>query len=200
MKFKNKFIKISLFIFFIAACLSCEQAPKQPKPSTYLRLDVNKSEYIKFDTLSLPFSFEYPMDCSLQTLSSKEKSMKWFNINAEEYNFEINVSYFSLHSKNDLQAAIDDCFKFLDRHKKLSAGIVQQDYKNEALKVYGTAFEIKGRDVVSPYQFYLTDSTKHFIRFALNNKTIPNNDSIAPVVKRLKEDMRHIINTFRWKE
>ena len=117
----------------------------------------------------------------------------------EKYNFEINVSYFNLTSKSDLKDAVNDCFTFINRHEKLSAGILQQDYKNQERRVFGTAFELKGRDVVSPYQFYLTDSTRHFIRFALNNKIAPNNDSVSSVVKRLKEDMQHIINTFEWK-
>ena len=199
-----KSIKKNVFLLFcITLCIlmldACEKAPEQPKPPTYLRLDVKKAKYIRFDSKDLPFIFEYPNDCKIERLESKNKNTYWFNLNVEKYNFEINVSYFNLTSKTDLKDAVNDCFTFINRHEKLSAGILQQDYKNEERKVYGTAFELKGRDVVSPYQFYLTDSTKHFIRFALNNKIAPNNDSIATVVKRLKEDMQHIINTFEWK-
>lgn len=195
---KNVFLTscITLCMLIFAAC---EKAPEQPKPPTYLRLDVKKSEYIRFENKDLPFVFEYPMDCRIERLESKNKNTYWFNLNVEKYNFEINVSYFNLTSKSDLKDAVNDCFTFINRHEKLSAGILQQDYKNQERRVFGTAFELKGRDVVSPYQFYLTDSTRHFIRFALNNKIAPNNDSVSSVVKRLKEDMQHIINTFEWK-
>lgn len=195
---KNVFLTscITLCMLIFAAC---EKVPEQPKPPTYLRLDVKKSEYIRFENKDLPFVFEYPKDCRIERLESKNKNTYWFNLNVEKYNFEINVSYFNLTSKSDLKDAVNDCFTFINRHEKLSAGILQQDYKNQERRVFGTAFELKGRDVVSPYQFYLTDSTRHFIRFALNNKIAPNNDSVSSVVKRLKEDMQHIINTFEWK-
>jgi hypothetical protein len=53
--------------------------------------------------------------------------------------------------------------------------------------------------VATAYQFFLTDSTKHFIRGALYFEATPNKDSIRPMNNFVAEDMRHLINTFRWK-
>ena len=47
-------------------------------------------------------------------------------------------------------------------------------------------------------QFYLTDSTKHFIRGALYFHSEVN-DSIAPISDFLKQDMKILIESFRWK-
>jgi gliding motility-associated lipoprotein GldD len=55
-------------------------------------------------------------------------------------------------------------------------------------------------EAASPFQFYLTDSTKNFVRGALYFNTVPNNDSLAPVIDFLKQDIIHMIETFRWKD
>jgi len=54
--------------------------------------------------------------------------------------------------------------------------------------------------VATPLQFYLTDSTRNFVRGSLYFNFIPNNDSMRPVINYLKEDVKHIISTFEWKE
>lgn len=195
---KNSIYLFVLF-FLCVGFYACQNNVEQPKPPTYLRIEVKPPVYTSFEKNELPFVFEYDKEADIEFLQSKDKNMIWFNIDEKKYNFEINASYFRINSRKDLQEAINDCFTFLNRHEKLSAGILQQEYKNEEKKVYGTAFEIKGRDVVSPYQFYLTDSVKYFVRFALNNKIIPNNDSNAVVIDQLKKDMQHIVNTFEWK-
>jgi gliding motility-associated lipoprotein GldD len=51
----------------------------------------------------------------------------------------------------------------------------------------------------SPYQFYLTDSTRHFLRGSLYFDAIPNNDSLAPVIEYVKTDIQHLFETITWK-
>ncbi|MDP4254828.1 MAG: hypothetical protein Q8938_12535, partial [Bacteroidota bacterium] len=48
-------------------------------------------------------------------------------------------------------------------------------------------------------QFYVTDSTRNFLRGALYFDATPNEDSLSIVNNFLQEDMRHLINSFRWK-
>jgi gliding motility-associated lipoprotein GldD len=54
-------------------------------------------------------------------------------------------------------------------------------------------------NTASPIQFYLTDSTKDFFRAALYFNNIPNQDSLAPVIDYLREDIMMMMETFRWK-
>ena len=65
-------------------------------------------------------------------------------------------------------------------------------------KVYGNVMNIEG-DVATPFQFYLTDSTRHFLRGSLYVKAQINTDSLTPVYDFLKTDAMHMINTFEWK-
>lgn len=192
---KKSIIPIIAILLFI----SCGKEPPVPKPNTYLRLSVPQPKFLHYEDKSLPFTFDYPDYGEIVPLKSDDKSSIWFNIIFERYGFEANVSYVPIKSDTSLAYMVNDCYTFLDRHKKLSSGIVERQYENKEARVYGTAFEIKGSEVVSPYQFYLTDSLQHFVRVALHCRFAPNNDSLAAVIDRIDTDLNHLISSLRWK-
>jgi gliding motility-associated lipoprotein GldD len=49
-------------------------------------------------------------------------------------------------------------------------------------------------------QFYVTDSVHHFLRGALYFNSAPNADSLSIVNDFLETDMRHMIETLKWKK
>jgi hypothetical protein len=53
--------------------------------------------------------------------------------------------------------------------------------------------------VATAKQFFLTDTTTHFLRGALYFDATPNEDSLKPVNDFLQADMKHLINTLRWR-
>jgi gliding motility-associated lipoprotein GldD len=59
-------------------------------------------------------------------------------------------------------------------------------------------FSVHG-DAATPYQFFLTDSTKHFLRGALYFESSPNEDSMRIVHEFFKKDIEQLINTLKWK-
>ena len=65
-------------------------------------------------------------------------------------------------------------------------------------KVYGTVIELGG-NAASLLQFYMTDSTKNFLRGSLYFYAAPNKDSLQPVVDYIKKDIFHIVQTLQWK-
>ena len=62
----------------------------------------------------------------------------------------------------------------------------------------GVWFNVGG-NAATAKQFFITDSTKHFLRGALYFDSTPNEDSLSIVNDFLQEDMRHLINTLKWK-
>ena len=55
-------------------------------------------------------------------------------------------------------------------------------------------------DVPSTFQFFTHDSTSHFFRGVLYFPTATKNDSLAPVSEYVIEDMKHLLNTLKWKK
>jgi gliding motility-associated lipoprotein GldD len=70
---------------------------------------------------------------------------------------------------------------------------------NKASSVFGILYDLKGNTATS-VQFYVTDSTNHYLRGSLYFESEPNADSLAPVIDFFREDIIHIIETLKWKE
>ena len=60
-------------------------------------------------------------------------------------------------------------------------------------------YEVLG-DAASQAQFYVTDSTQHFVTGSLYFRAKPNYDSIYPAAIYLQKDIRKIMESLRWRE
>ena len=83
------------------------------------------------------------------------------------------------------------------QHDFVADAISEKIYTNNQKKVYGLLYNYDGATATST-QFYLTDSTNHFVRGALYFN-FEVTDSIEPINKFLHEDVRYIIESFEWK-
>ncbi|PIE88256.1 MAG: gliding motility lipoprotein GldD, partial [Bacteroidetes bacterium] len=99
---------------------------------------------------------------------------------------------------NNLPNLIEDAHNLVMKHIPKSSGIDEVRYENRQNKVYGIGFYINGTEAASPYQFFVTDSSHHFLRGALYFNALPNNDSLAPVIKFLKKDIEALIASISW--
>ena len=81
----------------------------------------------------------------------------------------------------------------------MAAKISSERILRAPARVFGTVFNVEG-DVASPFVFYVTDSTSNFLYGALYFDARPNADSLAPVTKRIREDMLRMISTLEWRK
>jgi gliding motility-associated lipoprotein GldD len=77
--------------------------------------------------------------------------------------------------------------------------IPEQLFVNEDAGVYGMYYEVSG-DAASQAQFYLTDSTRHFLAGSLYFEARPNYDSILPAAAYLREDIRRLMESLDWNQ
>jgi len=68
------------------------------------------------------------------------------------------------------------------------ASFIDEVYVTNKYGASGFLFKLTG-PVASPYQFFMTDSTHHFIRGSLYFNTQARSDSLAPVTEFLKTDI-----------
>jgi len=108
------------------------------------------------------------------------------------------MSYKTIQQKDDFAKYVDDAHKLTFKHTIKAESIEEYQIENPN-NVGGIIYEVGG-DAASSVQFFLTDTNRHFLRGALYFSNTPNADSIAPVVKFVKEDMMHLIDTFQWEE
>jgi len=196
---RTKGLKFSWFIqaaVILVILHSCQDS-YTPKPRGYYRIDLPAKEYRSFDT-TFPFTFEYPVYSKIFSDSSRMAEPYWINIYYLSFHAQLHISYKPI--KNNLAIYLNDAHTLVNKHIPKANAISQREYLDPAAKVYGLVYEIRGSDAASTYQFYLTDSTTHFVRGALYFDLVPNNDSLSPVIDFLKKDIEHMVTTFRWKK
>jgi gliding motility-associated lipoprotein GldD len=98
-----------------------------------------------------------------------------------------------------LKTYLEDAHTLVSKHIPKASAINDSVILNRKKRIFGLAYDIEGTGAASPYQFFLTDSTSKFIRGALYFNVVPNNDSLEPVINFIKKDIKHLINTFSWK-
>jgi gliding motility-associated lipoprotein GldD len=173
---------------------------------------------VVFDKPGFPFSFEYPAYSSIVRDSSYFDSTSdnpyWFNIVFPSFNGKIYFSYKTIGGRsiykvkkggtytdsigfNEYNKMVGDAYKLTFKND-VKAYSIEDSVMHTPNKVTGIFFKVAG-NVATANQFFLSDSSKHFLRGALYFDATPNEDSLAPVNAFLQEDMKHIINTLKWR-
>ncbi|MBR1929028.1 MAG: gliding motility lipoprotein GldD [Paludibacteraceae bacterium] len=180
---------------FIAvfALPSCKQR-YIPKPKGYFRIDLPQHQYQHLQG-SYPYTFQFSTQAEISERVAPDEKF-WIDIIYPSINAKIHCSYKPV--EDNLRELSDDAQGFVYKHSNMANSIPEQGFENEVDKVYGVLYELKG-NTASPAQFYLTDSTQHFFRAALYFDCIPNSDSLLPVFEYVEQDIRHLIETFKWK-
>jgi len=190
MKMAIRFIILLMLVFF----LSC-QSPYAPKPRGYFRIDLPEKSYQWFDT-TYPYRFEYPAYATISESEYVQGEKYWINIKFKSFDATLHISYKIVNG--NLITYLEDAYTLATKHIPKADAIYDSLIIERNRNLFGLMYQIEGSEVASPYQFLLTDSTNHFVRGALYFNTLPNNDSLQPVIDFLKDDIDHMINTFQW--
>ena len=199
MNTKKLLITLGLFCTTTALLLSCN-SDYTPKQRGYFKIDLPKHQYRSFDQPGYPYTFEYPVYADVvkdsSYFDSTPENPYWINIDFPRFNARIYVSYKDI-GHNSFDKLRDDAFKMTFKHTSKASSIDQTPIQTPN-GVGGMYFSVGG-NAATAHQFFVTDTTKHFLRGALYFDTTPNEDSLKPVNDFLQEDMVHLINTFRWR-
>lgn len=188
---------LTLTLFAIASC--GHHGGETPRPRAYLRFDFPDKCYQPYDTTSTHFTFEKA--CEAQVMLKRDKaSEQYIDIWYPHYDAVVYLTYKPIGNVAALRAQIDTSYKFVSQHFDHSTGVEEKQYSDPSHKVYALTYQLNGQSVASTYQFWATDSSRHFLRGALFLNQTPNNDSLAPILDYLQQDVRHLIETLRWKD
>lgn len=181
------------FSLFISAC----EEDFSPKPRGYNRIDLPAHEYKKLEG-DHPYSFQRSVHAQVLKDSSLIAEAHWIDLWYPMFRSNIQITYKDLKKKEDLKELIKDAFKLKEGHLKKAYAVDEAVINLENGKT-AMVFQLEG-EVPSQFQFYITDSTQHFLRGALYFRTATKNDSLAPVINYMKEDIMHLLNTLEWKD
>jgi len=177
------------FILFVML-ISCKHYT--PKPVGYFRINLPKKDYIFYNSLD-EYTFNYANCAKIDTYNMDSA---WINIKYPGYNATIYLTYKKIH--NNLPKLLNETRDFVYKHTIKAEAIDETKYENNEKNTYGILYDIKG-NAASPINFFVTDSTKNYIRGALYFYNKPNKDSLAPVIKYIRDDVIVFFESLQWK-
>ena len=170
------------------------------KPRGYFKIDFPEKSYQKFEQAGYPYTFEYPVYGKVvqDTLFFEERPENpyWINIDFPQFKGRIHISYKDI-GRNNFDSLVNDAYTMSYKQHTYKASSIEPSPFTTPSGVEGVFFSLKG-NTATAYQFFVTDTTKHFLRGALYYDAVPNEDSLRPVNDFLRQDLEHLINTIRW--
>ncbi|HXR82901.1 MAG TPA: hypothetical protein VN722_01215 [Hanamia sp.] len=211
-------IQATLYVLFALFIISCNSNYTSKKEG-YFKIDFPKKAYTTFDQPGYPYTFEYPVYAQIDHDSSffKDDSKNPYSINIvfPSFNGTIYISYKSIGGtsvykvkkpdgsyrdsigKNSFEKMVNDSYN-LTYKNDIKAYSIEDSVMHTPNGLTGIFFKLSG-NVATAKQFFLSDTTKHFLRGALYFDATPNEDSLRPVNTFLQQDMKHLINSLKWK-
>lgn len=206
-----------LLLPVLVAMFSCN-SPYISKKRGYFHVEFPKRGYQKFEREGFPYSFEYPVYAKIVQDSTyfdnNPENPYWINIDFPQFNGKVFLSYKmiggnSLYKikqpdgsykdslvKNLFDKMVSDAFTLTNKNDVVSTSI-KDSLVHTPNNISGVFFKVGG-NAATAKQFFLSDTTKNFIRGALYFDVTPNADSLQPIQDFLQTDLEHMINTFKW--
>ena len=168
-----------------------------PKPRGYPLITLPAHSYQNM-VADLPYSFRYSQEAVIKKDTDRHAEPNWIHLYYPAFDASVECTYKPLAGNSyALVEYIETARKLINKHQVKASSIEEYQVPLENGDK-AMVFRLKGQ-VPSQYQFYVTDSTKHFLRAALYFKTATKNDSLAPVIDYISQDMDTLLHTLRWK-
>lgn len=195
--------QIATIVTMGAFCIlaACNSDYSVGKKKGYFRIDFPEKKYQTFNWEGYPYTFEYPVYATVirdSVFFDDKAGDYWLNIDIPRFAGRIHISYKTIGPDNQFDSLVNDAFKMAyKKHVDVSTGIEELAIRTPN-NIGGIYFQLGG-NTATANQFFLSDSTKHFLRGALYFDAAPNADSLGIVNDFLKKDLEHLISTLKWK-
>jgi gliding motility-associated lipoprotein GldD len=187
-----KIFKTGIFFAFtilLGILSSCENN-YSPKPKGYFRIATPAKEY-QSSSIPCAYSFEYN---KLAKIVAKKNC--WYDLKYPNLRATLQLTYKAVTESN-LDTLLAEGHNLAYEHTVKADGIEEKLFLNEEDNVYGILFQLKGNAATS-MQFFVTDSTEHFLRGVLYYYATPNADSLQPVNEFMLGEMQHLMESLKW--
>ena len=189
---------LPLLLFLLVLSCTKDEAAYLPKPKGFHRLELPTQQYKPLAD-SLPYFFEQSVHAEVRPDRKADIHPDWVELYYPKLDAQVSISYHRI--KNNFDSLIElsnDSHRLTFKHQVKATAIEEAVLKTDQ-GYQAFLFALEG-DVPSQFQWFITDSTDHFLRAALYFPTSTQNDSLMPVINYMKDDMMHMLQTAHFKE
>ena len=181
--------KFLVELILCSLIISCAGKPIKPKPKSMLDLKYPIPIYI-IKKSKCPYSININRSSNFISSDKCGDRIIYPNLKGTIY-----LTYKRIN--NNFDSLLSDAYSMPLKHVRKAVGIPEKVFINRRNKTYGSIFQIVG-NAASQVQFFLTDSTNHFIFGALYFYKRPNYDSIMPAVNYIGNDISKLMESLKW--
>lgn len=183
--------KTAIFLMALLCLIQACGGDQLPKPRAMLRLDYASAKQRQWEG-DCPFQFQVNSQAVVKEGRDCAITLEYPGMAGSVF-----ITYKKVN--DNIRTLLADAQKLSYEHVAKADNILEQPYVDPENKVFGMFYEVEG-DAASQAQFYLTDSTDHFLTGSLYFYARPNYDSIYPAAVYLQNDIRSLMESLRWKK
>lgn len=176
-------------IFLALIVFSCNNNVNLPKQKAYFAPEFEIPTYKKI-SLDCNYSFNINSQASINNIKNCNYEIYYKNLNAKIFINQIVLS-------NSIEKVLNTFNQKINENSRLSDQIIQSNYVNIDKKIYSKLYSFVGNSP-SNIQFYVTNQTDKFLTGSLFFETKPNYDSLFPYINYIRNDIKKMVDSFRW--
>ncbi|MCE3008403.1 MAG: gliding motility lipoprotein GldD [Bacteroidetes bacterium] len=182
-----------LYCLCLLLALGCSSPTPYPRPKGYPRMALPAHSYRTLDTSWAPYTLQLPTYGRLQV---RKADSAYFNVYFPqmESTWHITTRWFRAEHTDPFRA-YEDYRNLVYKHAQ-KGSIREQPISTPA--GVGTLFLLSG-NVPSPAYLFFSDTTHYALECSFYFNTAEKNDSLAPVIRHLQQDLIHLAQSVRFK-
>jgi gliding motility-associated lipoprotein GldD len=189
--FQNGLILFAVLALFQTGCT--DNSVPFPRPKGWPRVELPEHSYLQFHNEICPFTFEYP---SYGVVERQKPDSCWMDLYFERFECRFHLTYRRVEgSGKTIMDHNEEYRKLVFKHIQKVTQIKESALEGPNGK--GIFYELFGT-VGVPAQFLFTDSS-HLVMASFYFDTAVRNDSLAPVINFMKQDLRHMAESIVWR-
>lgn len=171
---------------------ACDDENFSPKPRGYFRIELPSAEY---ENLGMDLPYEFNINKNAKWDPSK-KLKDWGDVYYPNLKARLKLTYSPIGERS-LNNLLYEGHQMAYEHTRKADGIEELMIHIPQNNVHGTIFKIAG-DAATNTQFYVTDSTNHFLRGVVYFFATPNADSLRPLNDFMLGEAKQLIESLEW--
>ena len=199
---QKNLIRLLLVLLPAAFFISCE-TDTTPRPMGFPKVNYPIArDTLLYNDPNCPYTFllpdYYEINNKVTFFNQAPENPCWMNLICKDLNATIYFSYKELTDETSIDRLIEDAYKLTYKHSSRADFIEPQEIENQ-FGVKGLIYFVGG-DAASNFQFFVTDTTYHFVRGALYFNSAPNADSLKPIVQYMVGDIEGMLGSWKWRD
>ena len=176
-------------LFFFIFLFSCSNQSTIPKPKAFFYNELTEPNYVNYNS-----------NCGYSFFVNSKNDLDSENCNIKIINSSLNSTIYlsPILIENNFNLIDSDFSKKINENSSKAFSVNVSEFNDLKNKVFAKYYSFTG-NAPSNTRFYITDSISVYLTGSLYFDSKPNYDSLLPSIFLVNNEIRKMIQTFKWK-